>query len=66
VSDAAASAVVVSEPRPARRLASSGLSAAANLRSFGIALVLTALTVALAGGVALLLAAGFYGYGGLG
>lgn len=66
MSGAAEGAVALPEPRPRRRVAASTVSAGRNLRSFGIALLLVALTVVFACAIALLIAESFYGYGGLG
>jgi hypothetical protein len=66
VSEAAASAVAVPEPRLERRVAASSVSVGSNLRSFGVALLFALLTLLFASALALLIAESFYGYGGLG
>jgi hypothetical protein len=66
LSAAAQSLAAAPEAVPRPRVASSGLSAGRNLRSFGIALLLAAVTVLFACAVAFLIADTFYGYGGLG
>jgi hypothetical protein len=66
MSGVAESAVAVPGSRLRRRVAASDVSAARNLRSFAVALLLVALVILLSCGIGLLIAEAFYGYGGLG
>jgi len=60
------SAASVGASNPGRRFAKSGVSARQNLVGFLIALLFAACVLLSAGAIALLIAATFYGYGGLG
>jgi hypothetical protein len=52
--------------RSARRFAATDVSAAQNLRSFLLALLLAGLVLLVSGALGLLIVTSFYGYGGLG
>jgi hypothetical protein len=55
-----------SSSRSGRRFAATDVSALQNLRSFLVALLLTALVLLVSGALGLLIATSFYGYGGIG
>jgi hypothetical protein len=52
--------------RSARRFAATDVSTGQNIKSFLVALLFASLALLVSGGLALLIATSFYGYGGIG